>query len=174
MQEKLKNQQGAALVMALLFLLAATLISCLVLTAALSDAGIRQKDSRHQQAFLDVSSAAQMLKKQMTASCVEVGKDPERQVDGPLEVRAILTALVEALSEGQATYSFCIRSPQPRMGIVDVTVSMDVHYNLTLTLQSREQTQPCRLVLRLPARQEETGRYVWPEADAVITRGEGI
>ncbi len=172
MREKLKDKQGAALMLALLFLLVATVLSCVVLTAALSAAKVRQDDRARQQAFLDVSSAAQMLKKQLTASSAEESGGAW-SIDGPEAVRQILTALVEALPNGEAAYSFCIRSQQPQMGVVDVTVCMDTAYNMTATLQSRDEAHPSKLILQLPAR-EEAGRYLWQEADAVIGREAGL
>ncbi len=68
MLNKLKNKQGVTILMALLFLLLAIVISCIVITAAITAVKTVDGDRAQQQAYLNVSSAVELLKKEIVGT----------------------------------------------------------------------------------------------------------
>ena len=78
--KKLKQQQGATIFMALLLLLAATVVSVVILTAATTAAHHLENDRASQQAYLTVSSAAELLRDDIESSAYTV--EVSRTMDG--------------------------------------------------------------------------------------------
>ena len=78
--KKLKQQQGATIFMALLLLLAATVVSVAILTAATTAAHHLENDRASQQAYLTVSSAAELLRDDIENSAYTV--EVSRTMDG--------------------------------------------------------------------------------------------
>lgn len=70
---KVKNERGATILMALLFLLLATMLGAVLLTAATGALCHQRSDRAAQQRYLTVSSAAELLRESvLTDSCTRV------------------------------------------------------------------------------------------------------
>ncbi len=68
MVNKLKNNRGVTILMALLFLLLAIVISCIVITAVITAVKTLDQDRGQQQAYLNVSSAVELVKREIVGT----------------------------------------------------------------------------------------------------------
>ncbi len=176
MLAKLKNDQGATLLMALLFLLVAILVSSVVLVAASGAAKVADQVRSAQQTYLTVSSAAELLARQLKTAQVYIdtytirqGEDVITTVQDPVGtgsslLQAHLAAGIRLLDAGSSSYSpdaFLVVCPgeagaylEPVEGKLTMTRDDTGSVWVVLTLES--QGMPCQLVIRAGSRQTVT------------------
>lgn len=109
---KLRSQQGASIIIALVFFLLCLTVGVIVLTAATANAGRLQDQRQVQQRYLTVSSAAVLLQEQLAGLAFEAvtttttiegqssEPSPERSYIEPDETAPALAATICALARG--------------------------------------------------------------------------
>ena len=164
--KKLKQQQGATIFMALLLLLAATVVSVVILTAATTAAHHLENDRASQQAYLTVSSAAELLRDDIENSSYTV--EVSRTLDGDGTVTGSTTTVIgpngvmkQWLERGMkrvgeenfASYSDTITlsaGATTGMGAVRAEFTMDENYNIAVRLSLADGGDAdCRMTLTL-------------------------
>ncbi len=186
MGSKIKDKQGATMFMALLLLFVALLASCVVLTAAASAARAAGKTRAQQQSYLNVSSAAQWLKQELSGSSLTQGYRQEWIQDLPQPIKSIhsytgtslgslLQEASDQIAQGSAYYaSFEITATYMGTVLAELTVDTDYHIQIRLTDQSPE--AQTLLLLAEASAQPDSGRgqdpvtgVLWQEETRVYT-----
>jgi len=105
-QNKLKSQNGASIFMGLMFLLVCVMVGTVVLVASTAAAGKLAEQQKREQAYLNVSSAAQLIKDRICKTKYKHKTDGSDPPTGPLSVsdgkvilKPELTALCNTLAE---------------------------------------------------------------------------
>lgn len=162
---KLNNDRGATLLMALLLLLVASMVSVVILSAATTSARHLETDRAAQQAYLTVSSAAQLLRNDIAASSFRQetvrttyfnGITEEKVSPAVLQSPGVmadwLTAGKDAVDRGRPFTDTVTLSLPVTAGVADVTAqfTMDESYDITVLLSLADGGDAdCRLVLTL-------------------------
>ena len=149
---KLRSQAGASMVVALVFFLLCMMVGCVVLTAASVNIGKVESDRRAHQQYLAVSSAARLLKRELTAATIEVstvttkittttvtgGENPSTQVKQEEETEGPTVKAENSLLSGLTWETLPAEKPltvtAPDMPEVRGTISVADDYTLTVVL----------------------------------------
>jgi len=166
--KKITNKDGATLIIALLMMLIAALVCGIIISAALTSVKTAKNDFDNQQAYLTVSSAAEIVKSKIESTkCsskrVEVySTNPEN--GGALESSTYITTSSGSFRDWiEAAFAFIdkygeVKSYQRNMiieaeGLEQVTASfqMDSSYNIkvTFTLEDKKNRVSPFLVLEI-------------------------
>ncbi len=168
MAGKLKNKQGATIMLALIFLLLSIMVSCVVLVAATAAVKAVDRERAQQQAFLEVSSAAQLLGRELERAQVNrethitVNADntttsvvnPAEGFGSPVLQELMREAVQRLLDTPQATFekSFEITqtgSDPSLMDTVQVVMTLRLNdmgrYVVQFVLNSQNPNTPCQL-----------------------------
>lgn len=151
---KMRSDRGASLVLVLLFLLCATMVSSLVLSAALGGVGALRSQQESRQAYLSVSSAAQVFRD----SVLGAGGSYHARWDVLLDAQGREAQRVETLCP-EASGPF---SREIRMAIEDVLLD-GMPYSADYTLEM-ENHPPVSLCLTL----EQTDNAYHGEAQTSV------
>lgn len=177
--KKLKNQQGATILMALLLLLVASMVSVVVLTAATTAARSLQNDRESQQSYLSVSSAAELVRDEISADSYVTTVTKTTSWWGgtstTTNTAAALGAMAAWLNEGvkkaAAGSSFSdtiILAADTADNIQSVTAVFQMADNMDITV-SFSLTSPgnddCRITLKMTADKKITTNTVSGSSD---------
>lgn len=170
MKKKLKNQQGASILMALLLLLVASVVSVVILTAATTSARHVQNDRESQQAYLTVSSAAELLRDDILSSGFEQQVTRRPTATGGFTTKTEVTktpqgATREWLEKGaenaarglEFTDTILLSLGTPS-GMEDVMAvfTMNTAYDITIQLSlAQPGKDDCRITLKLSGEKKE-------------------
>ncbi len=186
MGKKIKDKQGATMFMALLLLLVVLLASCVVLTAAASAARAAGKTRAQQQSYLNVSSAAQWLKQELSGSSLTQGSRQEWIQDIPQHIipihsytgSSLGSLLQEASGEialGNA-YNASFEITAEYMGTVLAELTVDTDYRIQIRLTDQSTEAQTLLLLAQAAAQSHADRgqdpltgIQWQEETTVYT-----
>lgn len=163
---KLKDERGATLLMALLLLLVASTVSVVILTSATTAAQHLESDRESQQAYLTVSSAAELIRDDiLNSSFVQETVQTVYSSGAVTETtneKAVPTGFMaewlkagkKAVEQGQSgrPYKDTITlSTGMTSGIANVIAefTMTENYDITIVLHLADGGSDCRLVLTL-------------------------
>lgn len=177
-KEKLQNENGKSIIMAMLLLLVAAVVSVVIVTVALSSAMQINENRRSQQEYLACISAAELVRDGVNGSRYEhilteyTPKSrwyPSREsIEESGTTSAELKALVEASSEKIASHSFSISeevlmTENMRINVSDVepesvTVALKIicmqngAYEMRLNFEAKadEDSQGYRMSMKIP------------------------
>ena len=171
--KKCTDRKGITILMALLLLLVASMVSVVILTAATTAARHISNDRQSQQAYLTVSSAAELLRDDILSSSYEQKVTRRPTATGSYIERTEVTQTpqgamkvwlergIEAVGRGIAYTDVITLIPDAASGLdaVQAEFTMTPAYDITVTLSLADSSQGnCLMTLTLSGDNTETGQ----------------
>lgn len=159
-KKKICDTNGATMIMAMMLILVATMVSCVVLTAASTSAKHLQNDRLNQQAYLTVSSAAQLVREELCRETYSIVEKETESVNGSSEkittvtqadgsFASVINPAMENVLKGQP-YSVSFTVNADNLQQVTARFSMDTDKNIKVVF-SMDETAGYEMELELAA-----------------------
>jgi hypothetical protein len=189
-QTKLHSSSGASLVIALLFLLLCLTVGAVILTAAASNAGRMSHARANQQAYLTVSSAAELVREELEG-LIFTAVEEERYysesgntvTDAPVFSISDAHALPGLVNQAaQAVYSgssfsktLSVTDAASEFDPVSATFSMDGNYDVSVSFSLPASSEVYPLTLALPGEVSDVTSSSVSYYDVIVTEDvEGV
>ena len=163
-RRKLNSQRGASMLMALLLMLVGIMVSAVIISAATSAAVNKRSEKEQQQAYLAVSSAAELVRDDFQSL---TGRYKDDTIKATCAVGDMINDIgarfigVNTTSTYAKTYTFSVDGYEDVSA--EILVSVDTGsdgsskvYNLTATFTNGVDSEhPCRMVLTMEGKLTE-------------------
>ena len=179
--KKCTSTSGASLLLALLFLLLCGLTGSVVLTAASVSSGRLSNLKKNEQSYYTVSSAAKLLKKEITGekySRYQVFSEANQLLSEGYNtmpeksMKEFIKKAADQIYETGSSYqdTWTIQTSDMAISKVTAQFSMDIQYNITIILSSGDTV----CTLRIPAVLSENTEETRDDAQVLIGKQKGI
>lgn len=181
LRKKCASTSGASLLLALLFLLLCGLTGSVVLTAASVSSGRLSNLKKNEQSYYTVSSAAKLLKKEITGekySRYQVFSEANQLLSEGYNtmpeksMKEFIKKAADQIYETGSSYqdTWTIQTSDMAISKVTAQFSMDIQYNITIILSSGDTV----CTLRIPAVLSENTEETRDDAQVLIGKKKGI
>lgn len=154
MKNKLKDQRGVSVVIALLFFLFCAVIGSIILASAASNAGRLSHMEQEQQAYLTTSSAATMI--QQSVNGMKFKAVAENGVEKSMTLPAgdwssYIGLLAEKVYADDTEQTATFEIAATDMEVISGKMTMDTDYNVSVVLNQKNNPEQYKMTIKISA-----------------------